>query len=200
MLFKPRQKPSLTNRAQNLIWPRSGLRRAVTYLWHRLVRIRATPHVIALGFAAGAFASFTPFVGMHFIIAGIIALMIGGNVLASALGTCVGNPLTFPFIWLSTFNLGGFILGYDQRDEIDLALPDGMWLLLFKSPSEFWAIFWGAIGPVLTPMMLGCIPIGLISSVIVYFLLYPVVEGFQHRRKARLERRKLPRTSAANPS
>ncbi|MGI9462765.1 MAG: DUF2062 domain-containing protein [Aestuariivirgaceae bacterium] len=172
----------------------------MTYLWHRLIRIQATPHVISLGFAAGAFASFTPFVGLHFILAGVLALLVGGNILASALGTCIGNPLTFPFIWLSTFNLGGFILGYDQRSEIDLTLPDGMWLLMFKDPSEFWSIFWAAIGPVLTPMMLGSIPLGVTIAVIIYFIVYPAVEGFQHRRKALLARRKLATSSAPNPS
>ena len=200
MLFRPRQKPSLVVRTQNMIWPRSGMRRATMYLWHRLTRISATPHVISLGFAAGAFASFTPFVGFHFVIGGIIALLIGGNVLASALGTCIGNPLTFPIIWLSTFNLGGFILGYDHRSDIDLSMPDGTWVLFFKQPAEFWRIFWDAVGPLLKPMILGSIPLGVISAVVVYLLVYPAVEGYQHRRRERLAQRRFANSNVAKPS
>ncbi len=200
MLFKPRQKPSTLLRIQNVLWPRSGLRRGYRYLWHRVTRIKATPHVIAMGFAAGAFASFTPFVGLHFIIGGLLALLIGGNVVASAFGTCIGNPLTFPFIWLSTFNLGGFLLGYDQRDEITLALPDGAFWLFFTSPLEFSEAFVAAVGPVLWPMLLGSLPLGIVTAVIIYFTIYPAVEGYQHRRQEKLARRKFAGPKPVNPS
>ena len=187
-------------RAQNFLWPRSGVRRAYMYLWHRITRIRGTPHVISLGLAAGAFSSFTPFVGFHFIIGGLVALIVGGNILASALGTCVGNPVTFPFIWLSTFNLGGFLLGYDQREAINLALPDGAFWMLFRNPAGFFEAFGNAVGPVLWPMMLGSIPLGMITAVIVYFAAYPAVESYQHRRKEKLLRRKFAGPSAPKPS
>ena len=191
MLFKPKHKPSMLMRCQNLVWPRTGIMRAWRYLWHRLHRIRATPHVIALGFAAGAFASFTPFVGLHFILAGVLAAAIGGNVIASAFGTCVGNPISFPFIWLSTYNLGGALLGYDQLEEINLSLPDGTFWLLFTNPVEFFKVFWEAAGPLIVPMLLGSLPLGLIVALITYFLIYPAVEGYQHRRRERLARRRL---------
>ena len=57
---------------------------------------------VAAGVAAGAFTSFTPFMGLHFLFAALFAWAIRGNLLASALGTFVGNPLTFPFIWAAT--------------------------------------------------------------------------------------------------
>lgn len=200
MLFKPKQKPSLLLRVQNFLWPRSGVRRAYLYLWHRIIRIRGTPHVISLGLAAGAFASFTPFVGLHFILGGLIALLVGGNILASALGTCVGNPVTFPFIWLSTFNLGGFLLGYDQREEISLMLPEGAFWMLFKNPIAFFEAFGSAVGPVLWPMLLGSLPLGAITGVIIYFAAYPAVEGYQHRRRERLLRRKFAGPNVPKPS
>ena len=198
MLFRSKHKPSLLTRSLNLIWPRSGLSRSSKYLMHRVKRIRATPRVIALGFAAGAFASFTPFVGFHFVVAAVLAAVIGGNVLASALGTCVGNPLTFPFIWLSTYNVGGFLLGYDHRDELSLSMPDGTFWLLFTNPVEFWQVFWGALGPVLVPMMLGSLPLGIVCALIMYFTLYPAVEGYQKRRKQKLQRRRFGRPDMAN--
>ena len=189
-MFGRRNKPSTLTRLLNIFWPRIGVRRFTKYLGHRLSRIRATPHVIALGFAAGAFASFTPFVGFHFVIGAVVALIIGGNLLSSALGTCVGNPISFPFIWLSTYNLGGYLLGYDHRDEIDISLPEGTWAMLFKNPPQFWDAFWGALGPVVKPMLLGSVPLGLTCGLITYFAIYAMVEGYQRRRRERLERRR----------
>lgn len=156
--------------------------------------------MISLGLAAGAFSSFTPFVGFHFIIGGLVALIIGGNILASALGTCVGNPVTFPFIWLATFNLGGFLLGYDHRDAINLALPEGAFWMLFQNPIGFFEAFGNSIGPVLWPMMLGSLPLGLITAVIVYFASYPAVESYQHRRRERMLRRKFAAPNAPKAS
>ncbi len=188
MLFVPRQKPTFASRLQTIMWPKRGLKRAWIYLWHRVSRISATPHIIALGFAAGAFASFTPFVGFHFIIAAIIALAIGGSVLASALGTSVGNPLTFPFIWLATYQAGNYILRREPSHDVNLYLPDGTMLLLFQDPAEFWRIMWEAIGPVLVPMLVGCVPVGLVVAAVLYFLVRPAVRGYQARRRARLAR------------
>jgi uncharacterized protein (DUF2062 family) len=186
MLFTPRHKPTFSARLQSWLWPKRGIRRAWMYIWHRVTRISATPHVIALGFAAGAFASFTPFVGFHFVLAGILAFCVGGNILASALGTGVGNPLTFPFIWLSTYNLGGMVLGYERRDQIDLTIPDGTIIGLASAPGASFSTIWEAVSPVMVPMLAGCIPLGLLAGVLGYFFVYPAVDGYQRRRKHRL--------------
>ena len=167
-------------------WPRRGVRRGWMYVWHRVTRISASPHVIALGFAAGVFASFTPFVGLHFVLAGILALVVGGNILASALGTFVGNPLTFPFIWLSTYNLGGLFLGIERRESIDLSLPEGTVLAMFTQPRGFFNALWEVIGPVVTPMFVGGVPLGLIAGALCYFVVYSGVDGYQRRRRHRL--------------
>ena len=122
-MFLRRKSPGFWLRVRNVIWPKMGLSRAWRYLVHRMARLKASPHTIALGFAAGAFASFTPFVGLHFIIAGLIAFALRSSILASAIGTVVGNPLTFPFIWLATYNVGAALLGREAKGEVVLDLP-----------------------------------------------------------------------------
>lgn len=171
---------------QRWIWPRRGLRRAWLYAWHRVTRISATPHVIAMGFAAGAFASFTPFVGGHFILAGLLAFLVGGNILASALGTGVGNPITFPVIWMSTYNLGGFAMGYESRHAIDLNMPDGTMASMLHSPGTAIERMWEVAEPVFLPMLVGSVPLGLIVAVASYIVVYPAVDSYQRRRKHRL--------------
>lgn len=193
MLFRRRHGPTLSQRILGFLWPRRGLHRGWRYVWHRVTRISATPHTIALGVAAGAFASFTPFMGFHFIIAAAIAVAFGGSILASALGTAVGNPLTFPFIWLSTYNLGAMLLGYRQRTHVHIDLPDNVLTLLFTEPGRFWRAFWYAVDPYLVPMTVGSIPLGLACGLAVYFIVRSAVAGYQRRRQARLCRERQAR-------
>ena len=42
------------------------------------------------------------------------AFLIRGNVIASLIGTFIGNPLTFPFIWSLIYNIGIFITSKNQ--------------------------------------------------------------------------------------
>jgi uncharacterized protein len=190
MLFRRRQGLTLLQRTLIFLWPRRGMQRGWRYLWHRVARISASPHTIALGFAAGAFASFTPFIGFHFIIGAVLAFALGGSILASAVGTAVGNPLTFPFMWLATYNLGALILGYRQRTRLHIDLPDDMFLLLFTEPGEFWRAFWAGVGPYIVPMTVGSIPLGIACGTAVYFIVRSAVAGYQRRRQARFSKEK----------
>ena len=185
MLFRMRIPRTIWQKALAFVWPRKGLRRGWHYIAHRLKRISASPHVIALGFAAGVFASFTPFVGFHFIIAGLVAFIFGGNVLASAFGTSVGNPLTMPLIWFTTYNVGAKLLGQATRDKVVIDLPEGFFGLLFSDPALFWHDFWRVLEPVLLPMSIGALALGLPVSIVFYLTLKRVVEGYQHRRQRR---------------
>ncbi len=181
MLFRMRTPRSFWQRAMHFVWPRKGLRRGWHYIGHRVKRISAPPHVIALGFAAGVFASFTPFIGFHFILAGLIAFALGGNIVASAFGTAIGNPLTFPFIWVATYNVGAMLLGEASRGAIAIELPKG----LFSNPLLFWEEFWRVLHPVLLPMSIGAVVLGLPVSAAFYLMLKRAVEGYQHRRRRR---------------
>ncbi|VAV86633.1 hypothetical protein NAS141_09886 [hydrothermal vent metagenome] len=189
-MFKRRKKLSLWARSINWIWPRAGLRRSLVYAWHRVARISGTPYFITIGVASGVFASWTPFVGLHFFLAALIAFFLRGSLLASALGTFFGNPFSFPFIWLATYNLGGYMLGYETRYHVDITLPDGTFWLLFTNPSEFFDVVWIAVGPYFMPMLIGSIPLGLLTSVVIYFIMRPIVHKYQLRRLRRLEEKR----------
>ena len=55
-------------------WQHAGhvLGRRLAYVYRRLMRVRATPHEVALGCAAGIFAAFTPFLGFQMLLAGVL--------------------------------------------------------------------------------------------------------------------------------
>ena len=77
--------------------------------------------------------SASPFIGMHLLIAALIAWIFGGNIIASAVGTWAGNPISFPFIWLTTFNLGHLILGTGDKAG---DLPELSFGLFIDAPFE----------------------------------------------------------------
>lgn len=184
MLFRRRQRPTNIERLRVAVWPRHSWVRSTRYYGKRVLRLTATPHAIALGFAAGAFASFTPMVGFHFIISFALAWVVRGNLIAAALGTSVGNPLTFPFIWASTYKVGQLILGGKQPGSHEEVHEEFMTRLLDHSID--------VLLPMFKPMMVGAIPIGLVVGTVCYVLVYKSVEVYQHRRRAVLARSRSP--------
>jgi len=140
----------------------------------------AMPVVRSLGIAFGAAVSFTPFIGFHFALAALLTWSIGGNILASAIGTVVGNPWTFPFIWIWCYRLGSWMLGSGHVElPADLSLS-----FIFDNP---WRV--------LLPMFLGSLPTGLVAWIAVYWPVRRMVEGYHHRRSRRRERRRKARAA-----
>ena len=169
-MFKSRHRRSFSGRLIDQIWPKAGFRRAWSYRMHRLARLDGSEHRISIGFAAGAFASFTPFMGLHFLIAALIAFGIRGSVVASAVGTVVGNPLTFPLIWLSAYKVGSFVLGSGPASE---AIPSAIsWASLTSSSSDG---LWESIAPVLLPMTVGGAVLGLAFATACYAVIFALM-------------------------
>ena len=204
MVFKRRDKPPFWDRVREILAPRKGWRRGFQYLGRRMQRLPDTPHRIALGFACGALASFSPFFGLHFFLAAGFAWAIRGNILSSAIGTAVGNPLTFPFISSLSLWLGRLLLGRadggSDWDAVMAAFGEGA--------SAIWttAQSWFGYGPsqlsglvkfldeVFLPYLVGGIAPGLLCALACYWLLRPIIAAYQHRRREKLmdlARRKL---------
>ena len=167
------------------LWPSGGWARASRYLALRLSRIPGSPYSLAAGFACGSFASFLPFPGLHFILAALFALAIRSNVLASAIGTAVGNPWTFPFIWAATYELGTSLgFGRDAAEDDEVT---GLWQRAFDAASDFeFTTFLELAWPLLAPMTVGGVILGMLSGLFFYALLAPVVRAYQDRRHGRI--------------
>jgi uncharacterized protein (DUF2062 family) len=174
MLFRRRESETWLERLRVHLWPRRSWSRSGRYVVYRLRRLSASPHAIALGFAAGAFAAVTPYLGTHLMMAALLAWAIGGSIVASVLGTFIGNPLTYPFFWYASYELGNVMLGREKTNK-DIDLSQG----LFQSSFEH-------LWPILKPMSLGCLPLGLAIAVFCYVLVRPMVEAYQHRRRREL--------------
>jgi len=177
-VFRRRRKRSLLSRGFELLWPRMGWRRAGRYYVFRIKRLPGTPYTIACGFALGAAVSFTPFIGFHFVIAGLVAWALRANILASAIGTAVGNPWTFPGIWFGVLWLGSKILG---REVPDLSFSDLSLTMIFDQFST--------IG---VPMIVGGVFVGAIAWVVFYIPIYRAIANYQHHRhSSRIKRQQV---------
>ena len=176
-MFRRREKQAWGLRIQRFLWPRGGWRRAGTYFLHRVKRLPGSPYSIAAGLACGAAVSFTPFIGLHFFLGALIAWLIGGNLFASAIGTAIGNPWTFPFIWVLIYRVGLWMLGW----EISHTLPEGLSMAyIFDQPQA-----------ILLPMFLGSLPTGLIVWIALFWPVRKIVANYQRIRRHRREKRRV---------
>ncbi len=183
MLFQRRTPPTRLQKMRVAVWPRASWSRSFRYYGKRVLRLSASPDAVARGFAAGAFASFTPLMGFHFMLAAACAFLIRGNLIASALGTAVGNPLTFPFIWAATYKLGHLILGSSPHE---IARREGATEHGFNLLEQSFDTLW----PVIKPMMIGGIPLGLVCGALCYVIVFQSVRTYQEAKRLRLEKRR----------
>jgi len=190
MLFRRKNPISWSETIRVSLWPRRSWGRSAKYVSKRILRLTASPHAISAGVAAGVFASFTPLLGLHFIIAFIVAYIIAGNFLAAASGTFFGNPLTFPFIWASTYNLGNFILSGETPEEATGSSSglEGVSFLDNGIMGIFDAI-WSIWDPVVKPMLIGGIPLGIFFGIIGYIITRWASGVFNNARKKRIAKK-----------
>ncbi len=179
-----RRRRGLPSRIGGWVWPAGGWRRASRYLAMRLSRIPGTPYSLAAGFSWGAFTSFLPFPGLHFVIAALLALATRSNVVASAIGTMVGNPWTFPFIWVGTYELGAG-LGF-AAEGVDFA---SRWGRAFEAGIDGrFGAFLETAQPLLLAMTVGGAVLGAVAWGVCFILLAPSVRAYQRRRRGRITR------------
>ena len=190
MLFKRRTPPGWWETVRVALWPRRSWLRSGQYVTKRVLRITASPHAVAAGVAVGALTSFTPFLGLHFLIAALGAWLLRGNVIASALGTFVGNPITFPLIWTTTYKTGHAVLGsavsHGEAPPIGSAMGDLLSAIFtadWTAAGEGLAAIWA---PILWPMTVGGLLLGPLVAVPLYFLTRRATILFRENRRNRL--------------
>ena len=194
-MFKRRERRSIFRFFYEVIFSLKGISRAIEYVGIRLKRIPDTPHKISLGMSCGIFASFTPLFGLHFLIAGLLSYLLRANVLASLIGTFVGNPITFPIITVFNLKLGEWILGSSEYSSGDGGkIFEGFLDFIFLIYKSFFTE--GSIGEnnvprmneflngVFIPYSLGGLILGILIAVMSYFLLRPLVATYQKKRSA----------------
>lgn len=145
--------------------------------FRRLLAIDDPPERTALAFSIGVFIAFSPFLGLHTIMATVIAFLFRFNKLAIYSGTFVNNPIfTLVPIIIGSYAVGAFVLGRPVQ------IPDEG-LELLKNPHIFsgsyyhrlfiesWNIVW--------PFAVGGMVLSVVCSVIAYPLTLRALRAYR---------------------
>ena len=136
--------------------------------FRRLLAIDDPPERTALAFSIGIFIAFSPFLGLHTILATLIAFLFRFNKIAIYSGTFINNPfLTLVPIIIASYGVGALLLG------IPLRIPtEGIDLL--RNPQlltgDYYRRLFTQSWPVVKPFALG----GLLLSVVCSLITYPL--------------------------
>ncbi|OAN72402.1 DNA-directed RNA polymerase subunit omega [Rhodobacteraceae bacterium EhC02] len=199
MVFKRREKRPLWQVAFEFFWPRGGWSRAAQYVRHRLHRLPDTPEKIARGIFAGVFTTFTPFYGLHFLTAAIIAFVMRGNILAALLATFFGNPLTYVPIGVISMRMGYFLLGTPAHSDDHIARSLGgkfmdagealqhNFMAMFTDATVDWHSLKIFYDEVFFPYLIGGIIPGLVAATICYIISVPLIRAYQKRRSGAIK-------------
>lgn len=196
MVFRRRDRRPIWRIILEFFWPRGGWARAAQYVRHRLRRLPDTPEKIARGIWAGVFTTFTPFFGLHFICAALIAKVMRGNIIAALLATFFGNPLTYLPIAAISLGTGHWLLGSRPRRGMEESLGEkfaGAWgdlwhnlLAIFTPEKADWHQLGVFYDEVFFPYMVGGILPGVIAGTIAYYVSVPLLRAYQNRRRKQL--------------
>jgi len=149
----------------------------------RLLAIDDPPERTALAFSIGIFIAFSPFLGLHTILATALAFFFRFNKVAIYTGTFINNPfLTLVPILLASYAVGALLLGRP------LSLPHASMELL-RNPhlltGDWWSKLFHSSGNVLVPFFIG----GMTLSVICSLIAYPLTLRFLRARKRKREQK-----------
>lgn len=198
MVFKRREKLSWWRFVVEGVWPRAGWPRVINYFRHRIRRLPDPPHRVARGMFAGTFVAILPLPGLQFVLGGLLAWAIRGNLLAALLCTFLSNPLTTPFIAVASIGLGQWMLGQNMGltpRMIGHAFADAGADLWHNVTSAFTPAvahwdglqrFWTTI---YLPYFVGATVIGVVVALVAYYITIPLVAAYQRARARRLRDR-----------
>jgi uncharacterized protein len=160
MRFASGTPKTTTEKIRDLVWPQMGMRRLCRYYILRLKRLRDRPERIALGVAIGVAVCFTPLPGTHFLLALLLAALTRANILAAMIANWVGNPWTYPLMWMVSYQVGQGMfawLGLPTQAMDQVTTWDDFWHILTSDP-------WG----LMVPWVAGGLVVGVVAGGIIY--------------------------------
>lgn len=152
-------------RGRNL-WAK--LKRTAKYWFLQILRLRATPHSIALGVALGIFIGFMPIIPFQSVAVITLAFIFRANKLAAWLATFISNPLDMiPFYYL-LFVVGDFVLPFPglKFDPANLTMEG-----LIHTGWDFFSV-----------MVVGGLVMGIPASIGIYFVTLFLVRRYRKKK------------------
>jgi uncharacterized protein len=155
--------------------------------FRRLLAIDDPPERTALAFSIGVFIAFSPFLGLHTIMATAVAFLFRFNKIAIYSGTFINNPfLTLIPIIIASYAVGAFILGRPLR------IPDEG-LELLENPRIFSGDYYRLLfvqswSSIVWPFSVGAMALSVVCSLLAYPLTLRTLRAYQHHKTHKLTR------------
>ena len=148
----------------------------------RLLAIDDPPERTALAFSIGVFIAFSPFLGLHTIMATVVAFLFRFNKVAIYTGTFLNNPFfTLVPIIIGSYAVGAFVLGRP------LQIP-GEGLELLKNPdllsSNYYSRLFVQSWHIVWPFTVGASVLSVVCSVLAYPLTLRALRAYRSRKLA----------------
>ncbi|PYS69691.1 MAG: DUF2062 domain-containing protein [Acidobacteria bacterium] len=148
--------------------------------FRRLLAIDDPPERTALAFSIGIFIAFSPFLGLHTIMATLVAFIFRFNKVAIYAGTFINNPfLTLVPIIIVSYAVGAFVLGRPLGIP-----PEGLELL--KHPRIFTSEYYREIfvhsRNIVEPFAVGGMILSVVCSVVAYPLTLRALRAYRSRK------------------
>jgi hypothetical protein len=154
------------------------LTRALIRRWlGALLHIQDTPERTAAAFALGVFFGFSPFLGLHTVLAVLLAFTLNLNRVAVLLGVYSNLPWIIGAYYASTTMLGAAILRTRLPPEFAERLA-ALFALSFRQH-----LFWQQLGQLLRPLLWPFAVGSLIGAICLAVLAYPLALGFVKSRQ-----------------
>jgi uncharacterized protein len=137
-----------------------------TYL--KLIHINASPHQIAMGFAAGVFIGIFPTFGLGGLLAVGICFLLRFNIISTVIGSFViMNPLTSPFFWSLSAVVGALVFQKEPSYIIKIIKENG---------------FMHSVPDILLIYITGNLIVSFVTAIAFYFILKAVVTSYRLKK------------------
>ena len=148
--------------------------------FRRLLAIDDPPERTALAFSIGVFIAFSPFLGLHTIMATVVAFLFRFNKIAIYAGTFINNPfLTLVPIIIVSYGLGALLLGQPPRIPAEgIELIKDPHLLTASYYRELFGHSWYLI----KPFALGASVLSVVCPILAYPLTLSALRRHQKRK------------------
>ncbi|MFH1702753.1 MAG: DUF2062 domain-containing protein [Nitrospirota bacterium] len=129
-----------------------------------VIKLKESPHRIALAFSTGVFIGISPLLGLHTILGVTTAWLFRLNTFAIIAGVYVMNPWTIVPIYAFSTWLGAQCLGIEQL------IPNIDW------PNGTFSYILSSLEHLLVPFLFGTFLVGFITSFISYVIIYRAIK------------------------
>jgi uncharacterized protein (TIGR03546 family) len=157
-------------------WSR-GPRRFFRFHYLRILRLKASPHEIAMGMALGIFIGFMPIIPAQTVTVLILALIFRASKLAAAVATWISNPFNMPLFYSMLYFVGRKVFPF-----LNAPFPEGQEFSITVLFETGWNLF--------VIMLMGGFVLGIPSSIVTYFVSRKIVAAYQRRKALRMRKKR----------